>query len=265
MGALILALLCVTFVPTVLAEPRPIIIGTSQDGMPLTLYQLGDGPKRVLLIGGQHGGPEENTVELVNGLLEYFQSNPTEVPPGIELDILPVANPDGLSRGSRQFADGVDPDRNWGGSDWRTDAYDSNAVFRPGLGGPEPFSAPETQALANWVLSTRPAFIVNYHSAGGFMFGARDGVAGELSSTYAQASGYWWPQPGVGGQRSPLPYQASGSMNVWLRDSGIPAILIELTTPRSTEVERNLAGVQAVLTDLSGTCQGGCVGQAAAP
>ena len=85
------------------------------------------------------------------------------------------------------------------------------------------------------------------------MFGARDGLAGVLSSSYAQASGYWWPQPGVGGQRSPLPYQASGSMNVWLRETGIPAILVELTTARSVEFERNLAAVQAVLAELSGS------------
>ena len=41
-------------------------------------------------------------------------------------------------------------------------------------------------------------------------------------------------------------------MNAWLRDSGIPAILVELTTPRGTEIERNLAGIQAVLADLAG-------------
>jgi hypothetical protein len=246
------AVLGVSGAPLADADPQASVIGTSQDGTPLTLYTLGSGQTHVLLIGGQHGGPEENTVELVNGLLEYFSGHQDAVPPGVELDILPVANPDGLTHGSRQFSDGVDPDRNWGGSDWKTDAYDSNAVFRTGLGGPEPFSAVETQALANWVLAVRPAFIVNYHSAGGFMFGARDGTAGELAGAYAQVSGYWWPQPGVGGQRSPLPYSASGSMNVWLRESGIAAILVELTTPRSTEIERNLAGVQAVLALLAG-------------
>ena len=82
------------------------------------------------------------------------------------------------------------------------------------------------------------------------MFGGRDSVAGELSAAYAQASGYSWPAPGVGGQRSPLSYQASGSMNVWLRETGIPAILVELTTPRGTEIERNLAGLKAVLALL---------------
>ncbi len=232
---------------------RSAVIGTSQAGTPLVLYELGSGPKRVLILGGQHGGPEANTVELVNGLLEYFVANPTALPSGIELDVLPVANPDGLASGSRQFTSGVDPNRNWGGGDWRSDAFDSNAVFLPGLGGPEPFSEPETQALADWVLTNHPAFIVNYHSAGGFMFGSRDGLAGELSADYAAASGYAWPSPGVGGQRSPLSYQASGSMNVWLRESGIPAILVELTTPRSTEIERNLAGLRAILTDLAAT------------
>ncbi len=232
-----------------LADPREVVIGLTQRGAELTLYQLGSGTKRVLVLGGQHGGPEANTVELANGLLDYFDANPSELPPDIELDILPVANPDGLASGFRQFADGVDPNRNWGGSDWRSDAYDSNAVFRDGLGGAEPFSEPETQALADWVLANHPAFIVNYHSAGGFMFGSRDGLAGELSSAYEDASGYSWPGAGSG-QRSPLQYQASGSMNVWLRESGIASILVELSTPHSTEIERNLAGLKAVLDDL---------------
>ena len=236
------------FAQPALAEPQSSTIGTSQAGAPLVVYALGDGPKRVLILGGQHGGPEANTVELVGGLLDYFEANPQEVPPGIELDVLPVANPDGLASGSRQLLSGVDPNRNWGGNDWRADAFDSNAVFRAGLGGPEPFSEQETRALADWVLATRPAFIVNYHSAGNFMFGGRDGLAGDISTAYADASGYYWPQPGRGS--SPLPYQASGSMNVWLREVGVPAILVELTTPRGTEIERNLAGLKAVLQVL---------------
>ena len=250
--AFVMALLAsVLLAQSAWADPRSTDIGTSQKGVPLTLYELGSGAHHVLLIGGQHGGPEANTVELVDALLDYFDSNPAEIPSTVELDILPIANPDGLASGSRQFASGVDPNRNWGGSDWRSDGFDSNAVFRTGLGGPEPFSEPETQALANWVLANQPAFVVNYHSAGGFMFGGRDGISGELSAIYADASGYAWPQPGVSGERSPLPYQATGSMNVWLRESGIPGILVELTTPRSVEIERNLAALKAVLADLA--------------
>ncbi len=124
----------------------------------------------------------------------------------------------------------------------------TNAVFRDGLGGPEPFSEPETQALATWVLASKPAFVVNYHSAGGFMFGSRTGAAGDFSRVYAEASGYSWPTPGG---RSPLPYSTSGSMNSWLREVGIPSILVELSTPRATEIERNLAGLAAVLQELA--------------
>jgi hypothetical protein len=236
-------------VQSAFAEARTSSIGTSQDGSPLILYTLGEGPKRVLILGGQHGGPEANTVELVGGLLEYFAENAAELPSGIELDVLPIANPDGLAMGSRQFASGVDPNRNWGGIDWRSDAVDSNAVFRVGLGGPEPFSEQETRALADWVLTKKPAFIINYHSAGGFMFGPHEGPAGDLATAYAEASGYYWPTPG-GGQRSPLAYSASGSMNSWLRQVGVPAILVELSTPKSTEIERNLAGLTAVLQAL---------------
>jgi hypothetical protein len=247
LGGTLAALLAVQ---SALAWPLETTIGTAQSGSPLVLYSIGSGAQRVLVLGGQHGGPEANTVALVGALLDYFSDNPEQVPPGIQLDVLEVANPDGLAAGTRQFLSGVDPNRNWGGRDWRSDTFDSNAVLRVGLGGPEPFSEQETRALADWILAKRPAFVVNYHSAGGFMFGARSGLAGDLASAYAEASGYYWPAPG-GGQPSPLSYAASGSMNVWLREVGIPGILVELSTPRSTEIERNLSGLKAVLGELA--------------
>ena len=231
-----------------LAESATTTIGISQGGQPLVVYHLGDGDARVLVLGGQHGGPEANTVELATNILAYFEEHPDELPPNVGLDVLPVANPDGLAAGSRQLLSGVDPNRNWGGSDWQPNAYDSNGRYRVGLGGPEPFSEPETRALADWVLASRPALVNNYHSAGGFMFGGRQGLAGELSSAYAEATGYAWPQPG---QRSPLPYTASGSMNIWLREMGIPGLLVELSTPWGAELDRNLAGLKAVLARLA--------------
>jgi hypothetical protein len=235
------------------AEPASFSIGSTQGGDQLLVHQLGSGAKRVLILGGQHGGPERNTVELTEALLDYFSSNPEELPSGIELNFLPRANPDGLATGSRQFISGVDPNRNWGGAEWQADAFDSNARFREGLGGFEPFSEQETRALADWVLAVRPALVINYHSAGGFMFGPRDGFAGELATIYADTSGYSWPGGGGagGGGGSPLAYRASGSMNSWLRQSSIAAILVELSTPWYPEIDRNLAAVKAVLRRLA--------------
>jgi hypothetical protein len=222
------------------------VIGFSQGGIPLVVHHLGMGATRVLAFGGQHGGPERNTIELADRLRQYFESRPEEIPSNVTLDLLVAANPDGEASGSRQFLSGVDPNRNWGSDQWQADGFDSNGQFRVGLGGAEPFSEPETRALRDWVIASRPVLVINYHSAGGFMFGS----GSELVDAYAEASGYFRPTPGGGGQRL-LNYRVTGGMNVWLRDQGIPGILVELTSPTSVEFERNLAGLRAVLARLA--------------
>jgi hypothetical protein len=229
----------------------PEIIGFSQGGLPLTVYRLGDGPNLVLVLGAQHGGPEANTYRLAQGLLDYFTDNSAEVPSAVTLAFLPQTNPDGLAVGTRRFLSGVDPNRNWGGPSWDTDGYDSNGRFEHGLGGPEPFSEQETRALADFILRQRPIMVVNYHSAGGFMFGGRDGIGGVLADAYERASGYYRPAPGPGSGPRLLGYRASGTTSGWLSEQGINGIFIELTNPADPEFGRNLAGMKAMLTVLA--------------
>ncbi len=233
-------------------EERTSIIGWSQGGRPLTVHRYGQGPLRTFILGGQHGAPEANTTELAHLLMDHLAGKPSEIPLNVTVYVMPEGNPDGLATGSRLYMSGVDPNRNWPSPDWGSDAYDSNGSYRLGLGGPEPFSEQETVALANWLWRIRPYFTINYHSAGGFMFGGGDGLAGELAELYAQASGY--PRPtaggGAGSFRSPLGYRATGHMNGWQRSVGMGGCLIELTSPYSPELGRNLAGVRAVLTRL---------------
>jgi hypothetical protein len=228
------------------------VIGFSQGGLPLVIHHLGLGPTRVLVLGGQHGGPEANTIELAAGLLDYFVDHPGDLPSGLGLDVLKVANPDGVQVGSRQFLSGVDPNRNWASADWQSDAWDSNGRLREGLGGSVPFSEQETRALRDWVLVQRPALIVNYHSAGGFMFAGQPVRGVEVGEVYAEASGYYRPtaSSGSGGPRL-LSYRATGSMGGWQREQGLPGLFIELTTPYSPEFSRNLAGLRAVLASLA--------------
>ena len=235
------------------ADSSATVIGYTQMAQLLVVYSLGSGDRSILILGGQHGWPEENTVRLANQLYDHFAANPQAIPPGVRLDFLSEANPDGLVRGSRQFRSGVDPNRNWGGPGWATDAWDSNGVFRPGLGGPEPFSEPETQAIRDYVLATQPLLVINYHSRGGFLLGGRSGPGAHLADAYAVASTYYRPTPnpaGTGAAPSLLGYRATGSMNVWLGTVGISGILIELTDSFGTELPRNLAGLQAVLAAL---------------
>lgn len=224
------------------------VIGYSQGGRPLIVYHLGAGPDSVLILGGQHGGPEANTVRLAWQLYDYFDRRPDEIPPGMRLDFLPETNPDGLAIGSRQFLSGVDPNRNWDGRNWSPDAADSNGVFRRGLGGSEPFSEPETQVLRDFVMMVRPLFTINYHSRGGFLFGG-----GRVAEAYSAASGYYRPgggTPGGGGAGSVLGYSATGSMNVWMGQEGFPAMLIELATSFDSEFSRNLPAVKSTLAIL---------------
>ena len=74
-------------------------IGFSQGGQPLVLRHFGDAKNRVLILGGQHGAPEANTIRLVEQLTEHFVSTPGEVPGTIGLDILAITNPDGTAAG----------------------------------------------------------------------------------------------------------------------------------------------------------------------
>jgi hypothetical protein len=253
-SSLVLALAVVTVVaswvsptPARAADVSLMQIGTSQGGQPLVVSRVGVGQTRVFLLGGQESGPEENSSWLANELLAYFTDHLDQLTSNVGLDVLPVDNPDGVAINSRRYLSGVDPNRNWGGPDWVSDAWDANARFRPGLGGPVPFSEPETRALSDWLQANPPALLVNYHSQGGFLLGPADGPGSDLASTYASASGYPRPQPGT----NPYPYRATGSLNVWMRSVGVPGVLIELSTPTSVEFDRNLAGVQAVLAALA--------------
>jgi hypothetical protein len=228
-------------------DRRATTIGRSQGGHPINVTQLGGDRRRVLVLGGQHGSPEANAVDLANAVLAHFAEREAELPKGVGLDVITIANPDGFIAGSRQFQSGIDPNRNWASGDWEPDAYDSLGRFTHGLGGPVPMSEPETRQLASWIARRRPAVVVNYHSAGGFVSTGQDGRSWELASTYATASGY----PCYGPDRQPFGYRITGAMDGWLAGRGIADIFVELTTLDDAEIEENLAGLSAVLARLS--------------
>jgi hypothetical protein len=229
------------------SPPRWTVIGKSRGGQPITAVHLGDGRRRVLVLGGQHGAPEANAVTLADAVLEYFTEYAREIPKGLGLDVITIANPDGYIYGSRQYLSGVDPNRNWPSEDWSSDAYDSLGQFWYGLGGPTPMSEPETRHLASWISRRRPVLVVNYHSAGGFVATDQYGVSWDLATAYAEASGY----PCFGPDQPPFGYAITGAMDGWLAGRGIADIFVELTTLDEPEIGVNLAGLLAVLDHLA--------------
>lgn len=230
----------------ILPPRQPYILGRSQGDRALVLYRVGSGKRRVLVVGGQHGSPEANAVDVAEAALIYFMRTEASLPRGVGLDVLALANPDGFVAGSRQYRSGVDPNRNWGSSDWQPDAYDSLGRPIEGLGGAAPWSEPETLALGSWIYRQRPAVVVNYHSAGGFVSTRQGGLSAELAAVYAEAAGYHFYGP----ESEPFGYAVTGAMDAWLEEVGIADIFVELTTPTDAEIGENLAGLVAVLQHL---------------
>ncbi len=239
------------------------VIGYSGGSLPLTAYHFGNGPQRVVLIGGIHGGTEWNTVLLAHAIIDYFTAHPAAIPAGLTVQVIPVANPDGLflvTQKSGRFAaadvknqtsagrfnrNGVDLNRNWG-CNWAATAW-WGAVETSG--GDAPFSEIETQLLRNFLLQEpKPATVLFWHSAapGVFAGGCNgiDSAAEKVAAIYAAAARY--PHGAAFTQ-----YPITGDATNWLSTQQIPAFVVELASTTDLEWSQNLAGVQALLQQLS--------------
>ena len=129
--------------------------GKSVNGTALTAYILGDGPNVTLFFGAFHGN-EPITDDMVKRLRAYLKSRP-ELLQGHRVILAPVVNPDGLSRGKRANAHGVDLNRNFPGT-WQKQA--TKARYNP---GPKPASEPETRAVIKLIETYNPSKIVSFH------------------------------------------------------------------------------------------------------
>jgi murein peptide amidase A len=221
------------------AAARPSLIGRTIQQRDIVAYALGAGPINVAVVGGIHGAPEANTAWLVWDILHFYEQHPDALPNDITLHFLPEANPDGLVNGTRELADGVDPNRNWPTADWSPYSYGPRGELDSG-GGEMPFSEPETVTLANWILAVQPVAVLSFHSAGGVVMGGDGALSAGLVSAYlAAAPGYLYVNS--------IGYPVTGDFAQWCDDLGIPTVEVELLDHTSPDTERNLAGVQAVL------------------
>lgn len=127
--------------------------GRSADGRPLRVSRAGDpaAPLRLLVVGSIHGN--ETAGHRVVARLRRL-----EPPPGVQLWLVRTANPDGVRRGTRQNARGVDLNRNfpfrWSGGGRPFDTY---------FPGRARASEPETRALQRLIARVRPDLTVYYH------------------------------------------------------------------------------------------------------
>lgn len=217
-------------------------------GQSLSARVFGQGQHIIMLVGGIHGGYEANTIRLVDELIAYFETTPGAVLPGITLVLIPALNPDGAALGSalsaRFNANGVDLNRNWD-CGWQPEAFFRTLPVNP---GPQPFSEPETVALAALIHDLRPAAVLFYHSAADAIYAGDcpgGGVSAAMSAVYGAAAGYSFGE-------SFGSYSVTGTASTWVDGLGIPSADVELATHENTDFDRNLRGVMALQCWLLG-------------
>lgn len=242
-----------TLIPPPNADPDPrTLIGYSALGAPIHVHHIGQGARTLLLIGGIHGGYEINTVTLIDALIAHFTAHPDEIPSTTSLALIRALNPDGLAfpgRAEGRFnANGVDLNRNWS-CGWQAEAFWRGQRVSAGV---EPLSEPETRALADYILQSRPSAVLFFHSAAGGVFAGdcntarfgRESASPALAAIVGAAAGYRYGAPFSA-------YPVTGTAPSWVDSLGIPAADVELLTRDDPELERNLAAVRAALAWLA--------------
>ena len=248
---------------TTQTENKPTeVIGKSAEGRDIVAYHFGTGDKELLFVAGLHGGYEWNTALMAYQFIDYLKANPSIIPAGEKITIIPDANPDGLYRVTgktgaftasdvntsntiqvegRFNGNNVDLNRNFD-CDWQPTGKWQLATVS---GGDVAFSEPESAAIEKYVTDHKPTAAVVYYSAAGGVFASscHNGVLSDtttLTNLYADASGYK-------AYESFDFYQITGDMVNWLAKERIPAISVLLTNHTDTEWNKNLAGISAVL------------------
>jgi len=189
--------------------------GTSVDGIPLTVFLPDSGSAELLILAAIHGDESETNVVVSEAL--------RCLPIGeLQAAVILCGNPDGMLRGTRGNARGVDLNRNFPTSNWSPDEvfYKSRAndardqALRTGSG---PASEPETTALLALIERLQPRAIVTLHSA---LACVDDSGASHLGRQLAD--------------RCTLPflteigYPTPGSMGTWAGERGLNLVTLEL-------------------------------------
>ncbi len=248
-------------------------IGKSVEGRPIYLLRVGwsksEGQPQALIAGGIHAEEFIGAavgMEFARELMSQSKSDPglKDLLGKIEIDIIPVQNPDGYARvydtkgkggkkGMRKNADGVDLNRNFPvvpGSKSRHPLAGNRRPRSSYYMGPEPLSEPESRAMAELVKNGHYFVVFNLHSVAGkflYPYAHSKGIApdrdlfvrigqafnsGQKKYRYQIQQSYsWYPTLG-----DPDDYNYLGL--------GIPSFTVEVSTVKSNLLDRGLKTFQ---------------------
>ncbi len=233
--------------------PERSWIGATAGGEPIEVVRFGAGPNKIVLVGGLHAGAAPATVDIAQRLVAYFNANPGEIPDAVTLYVIPSVNKDSLYAPGqwegRINANDVDLNRNWD-CNWVRDAAWRGTTIE-GSGGAAPFSEPETRALRDFFLETKPVVVLFWEGRiqnGLISPGQCTSATNTTRASYAVADVYG----GASGYRvsdfEALAEQTiNGDVNNWLDSVGIPSFAVILEQYEDPNWTDNLNGVQALL------------------
>jgi protein MpaA len=206
-------------------------------GLPLEVWRP-SGRCTLLVHAGIHGEEPETTWALSRALRQLVD-RPTDAA------VVLAANPDGLVRGTRANANGVDLNRNFPTATWRagpvtsrsTLADPSDVVLSP---GPHGGSEPETQALIALIDELRPDAVIALHAPLACIDDANESALGRRLAARTGMP----LVPDVG-------YPTPGSFGTWGQERGLPVITYEFPVIANEELMRTHVPVLVEL--LTGT------------
>lgn len=202
----------------------PDTFGRSRLGLPLEVWRPQD-RCRLLIFAAIHGEEPETTFALSRALRRLTLPSP-------HCAVVLSANPDGLVRGTRGNARGVELNRNFPASDWQPNPVPHRSTLEDPRDvllspGPHPGSEPETQALIGLIDELKPETVIALHAP---LACIDDPKSSRLGKWLAGRTGL----PLVADVGYPTP----GSFGSWGADQGLTVITYEFPLANTDELVR---------------------------
>jgi protein MpaA len=219
------------------------VYGESHDGHSLTVWFPENKKPTILVLASMHGDESETTVVLSDALRSIRAEN-------LENAAILCGNPDGLVRGTRGNAKGVDLNRNFPTSSWSPDPvfYKSRENDAQDIAlspGSQPGSEPETRALLSLLDRMKPRAVISLHSA---LACIDDFDSSFLGKQLSERTGLPFDL---------VPYATPGSFGLWAQEHDLTLVTYEFEAASPYDLkDRHVPVLIDVLTgkiDLEGS------------
>lgn len=209
---------------------RPSVFGRSVLGAPLEVWEPAAAASDLLVLAGTHG-EEGEAVTVLSAALRSLPDGALACP------VVLALNPDGLARGTRGNARGVDLNRNFPATSWSPDPVRYRWTLEDARDvalspGEVPASEPETAAFLDLLARVAPRTILSLHAP----LGCVDDPGGTpLGAWLARHTGL----PRV----TDIGYATPGSLGTWGAENDVAVVTWELERAPTEDLVRRHAPV----------------------